>query len=181
MASSTTETKRRGIFKTKEERGKWWSLSSVEIGYTAAFGGLGFALRALGIAITIGPGLLLEPRDVLMVVGPAFTGPIGALLMGAVAALPSAFMTVQAYAPLAFVFALIYKIFRHPWYYVGIVLALIFVWAGWWSYWYEWYGWMPFITSFGLFQVMNAVYIPSSIIVMELIRRYSPVARRIVG
>jgi hypothetical protein len=170
------------ILKTKEERGPLWKFGSVQIGYAAAFGGLGFALRALGIGIPIAPGMLMDPRDVVSIIGPGFAGPIGAIIIGILCALPSAVFCVQVYVPMSIIFALIFHYFKHPWYFVPMAGWMLTFYNAYWAWWYQIWGfipvfWIAFLASFTL----TVVYIPACILLIEILRRYSPTAKRIIG
>ena len=171
-----------GIFKTKEERGSLWKFGSVQIGYAAAFGGLGFALRALGIGVPIAAGVLIDPRDVVSIIGPGFAGPIGAIIIGTLCALPSAVFCVQVYVPLSILWALIFHYFKHPWYYVPLVAGLLVVWNWYWAVWFQIWGFLPeFWTAFIVSMTGTLLYIPASIVLIEVLRRYSPTAKRMIG
>jgi hypothetical protein len=170
------------IFKTKEERGSIWAFGSIQIGYAAAFGGLAFALRALGIGIPIAPGMLMDARDVVAIVGPAFSGLIGAVIIGILAALPSAVFSVQCYVPLCVMHSLVFRYLKWPWYHVINSILLVTVYPTWWAIWYQIFGFIPnFWVAFAANLIADVVYIPSNIILIEILRRYSPTAKRIIG
>ena len=170
------------FLKTKEERGPLWKFGSVQIGYAAAFGGLGFALRALGIGVPIAPGMLMDPRDVAAIVGSGFAGPIGAIIVGVLCALPSAVFAVQLYVPLTIGLAIMYHYLKHPWYYVGLAVFLLVAWNGWGSTWYVIWGFIPnFTVAYLANLITTVVYLPSAIIVIEALRKYSPTAKRVIG
>jgi hypothetical protein len=170
------------VFKTKEERGSLWAFGSIQIGYSAAFGGLAFALRALGIGIPIAPGMLMDARDVVSIVGPGFSGLIGAIIIGILAALPSAVFSVQCYVPLCLMWALVFYYLKWPWYHVVNTVLLLTVWNVWWAWWYIIFGFIPeFWVGFVSSLIGAVVYIPSNIVLIEVLRRYSPTAKRIIG
>jgi len=170
------------IFKSKEERGSLWAFGSIQIGYAAAFGGLAFALRALGVGVPIAPGMLMDARDVVSIIGPGFSGLIGSIIIGILAALPSAVFSVQCYVPLCLVWALVFYYFRHPWYHVVNTILLLTWWNWWWAVWYQIFGFIPeFWVAFFSSAIGAVVYIPTNIILIEVLRRYSPTAKRVIG
>jgi len=171
------------ILKTKEERGSLLAFGSVQIGYAAAFGGLVFALRALGIGVPIGPGgMLMDPRDIISIVGPGFSGLIGSIIISILAALPSAVFCVQVYVPLGILWALMFHYLRHPWYYVTLVIGILTAWTASWAFWEMVWGYMPFWVGVTTTFIGNdIVYIPACIIVIEVLRKYSPTAKRLIG
>jgi len=170
------------IFKSKEERGSLWSFGSIQIGYAAAFGGLAFAMRALGVGVPIAPGMLMDARDVVSIIGPGFSGLIGSIIIGILAALPSAVFSVQIYVPLCLMWALVFYFFRHPWYHVVNTILLLTVWNVNWAVWYQIFGFIPeFWVAFIASLTGAVVYIPTNIILIEVLRKYSPTAKRMIG
>lgn len=64
-------------------------LSSRQIGMIAAFGGLGFAWRALGLVIPLVPPYLLDIRETINVIAAFAGGPFVAIGVGILIGLPS--------------------------------------------------------------------------------------------
>ena len=65
-------------------------LSSRQIGMIAAFGGLGFAWRALGLVIPLVPPFLLDIRETINAIAAFAGGPFVAIGVGILIGLPSA-------------------------------------------------------------------------------------------
>lgn len=117
-------------------------LTARQVGMIAAFGGLGFTWRALGLVIPLFPPFLLDIRETILVIAAFAGGPYVAIGTGILIGLPSAVpMCDVVYYPLLGIFTcLVAKtVFKHrrSWGYVllvpviavaeAIVLA-IFVW-----------------------------------------------------
>ncbi len=64
-------------------------LSSRQVGMIAAFGGLGFAWRALGLVIPLVPPYLLDIRETILVISAFAGGPYVAIGVGILIGLPS--------------------------------------------------------------------------------------------
>ncbi|MFQ6126297.1 MAG: hypothetical protein ACE5R6_17065 [Candidatus Heimdallarchaeota archaeon] len=71
-----------------EYRRPW--LTSRQVGMIAAFGGLGFAWRALGLVIPLVPPFLLDIRETINVIAAFAGGPFVAIGVGILVGLPSA-------------------------------------------------------------------------------------------
>jgi hypothetical protein len=86
-------------------------LTSRQLASAAVFGGLGFATRALGLIVPIVPPLIFDLRAVFWILGVAGSGPIGAIIVGLLIGLPSAFPLASIPDAIVYglVFCLLYK------------------------------------------------------------------------
>ncbi len=86
-------------------------LTSRQLTSAAVFGGLGFAASVLGLNIPIIPPLILDLGAVFWILGVAGSGPIGAVIVGLLMGLPSAFplATVTHVVIYGLVFCMLYK------------------------------------------------------------------------
>jgi hypothetical protein len=66
-------------------------LTSRQLWCAAIFGGLGFAAVALDLNVPILPPMILDLRAVFWILGVAGSGPVGAIFIGLLMGLPSAF------------------------------------------------------------------------------------------
>lgn len=170
------------ILKTKEERGKIWTLSTIQIGYGAVFGALALVLRLLGLGIPIGPMMTIDPWSALAMTGPAFAGPIGAIIVAVGAYIGSSVLIVQIYIPNAIVYGIIYKYFRHPWYYVVNTVAMIPLEIAWPVYWFSYiYGFAPPLAAVYILGVAWVGDWIIGIVLLEALRRSSGRIRALVG
>jgi len=64
-------------------------ISSKQLAFCAAFGGLAFLLRAMQLTIPIGGPFVIDLRGLPGVVGAALSGPIGGIIIGVLAGLPA--------------------------------------------------------------------------------------------
>ena len=86
-------------------------LTSRQLASAAVFGGLGFATRALGLTVPLVPPLVIDLRSVFWILGVAGSGPIGAIIVGLLIGLPSAFPLASIPDAVAYglIFCLLYK------------------------------------------------------------------------
>lgn len=64
-------------------------LTSQQIGLAAAFGGAGFAFRALGLAIPLVPPLVMDPGALMPILAGMAGGPIVGAIVGVARGIPS--------------------------------------------------------------------------------------------
>lgn len=77
------------VIKITEEEYRRPLLTSRQVGMIAAFGGLGFAWRALGLVIPLFPPYVLDIRETINVIAAFAGGPYVALGVGILIGLPS--------------------------------------------------------------------------------------------
>jgi hypothetical protein len=94
-----------------QEKPKVPLLTSRQLASAAVFGGLGFATRAMGLIVPIVPPLIFDLRAVFWILGVAGSGPIGAIIVGLLIGLPSAFPLASIPTAIIYglVFCLLYK------------------------------------------------------------------------
>lgn len=94
--------------KTEEKR---LLLTARQVGMIAAFGGLGFAWRALGLVIPLYPPFLLDIRETVIVLAAFAGGPYVGIGTGILIGLPSAIpmMDIVYYPGIAVLFCLFVK------------------------------------------------------------------------
>jgi len=171
------------LLRKKEDAYPLWGFGSREIGITAAFGGLAFAMRALGIVIPVGAVINIDPRDLLWILGSALGGPISGLVIGILCGIPSGLPVgdIVHYALVGFLIGLAFRTIGRAWYYAALAILLL-VWDAIVSL---IYGPIFQYLTFGACMVsmltITAVYFPLVIIVIEVLRRYSPAMRKMVG
>jgi hypothetical protein len=167
------------IFKTKEERRPLFQFTSKEVGYAAAFGGLGFAMRALGIWVPVMGPWGAEPRDIINFVGPAFSGPlIGAYIQGFIDGLASGIPDFWLVGFWCLFAGLAFNYFKRPWYYLALCFDLfIFIPLAWGTY-MQVLGLMPFAVGLIPIFITDIVYLPVIIVVVEVLRKYGRTLRR---
>jgi len=83
-------------------------LTSRQLATAAVFGGLGFATRAMGLTVPLVPPLVVDLRAVFWILGVAGSGPVGAIIVGLLIGLPSAFPIASI--PDAIVYCLVFCI-----------------------------------------------------------------------
>lgn len=83
-------------------------LTSRQLATAAVFGGLGFATRAMGLTVPLVPPLVVDLRAVFWILGVAGSGPVGAIIVGLLIGLPSAFPIASI--PDAIVYGLVFCI-----------------------------------------------------------------------
>jgi hypothetical protein len=162
---------RRGIFR----------FSSREVGYAAAFGGLAFAFRALGIIIPIGGPLTADPRDLMQLIGPAFGGPIAGIAIGLLGALPSGLpmLDIPISPVICFLVGLSFRALKRPWYYLALPFILA-LWTFLTGLDLDVLGIMPFWPAVATVVPVMLVYFPIVVFFIEMLRRYSGNMRRAI-
>lgn len=167
------------ILKSKEERRPLFQFGSKEVGYAAAFGGLGFAMRALGIWVPVFGPWGAEPRDVLNFVGPAFSGPfIGAYIQGFIDGLASGIPDFWLLGFWTLIAGLSFNYLKRPWYYLGLCFDLyVFIPLAW-GWYAEFLGILSFWAMLVPIFITNIVYLPVIVIVVEVLRKYGKGLRR---
>ena len=73
-------------------------LTSQQIGLAAAFGGAGFAFRALGLAIPLVPPLVMDPGALMPILAGMAGGPIVGAIVGVARGIPSGTPAVDLWA-----------------------------------------------------------------------------------
>lgn len=73
-------------------------LNSQQIGLAAAFGGAGFAFRALGLAIPVVPPLVIDPGALMPILAGMAGGPIVGALVGLARGIPSGTPIIDLWA-----------------------------------------------------------------------------------
>jgi len=112
-----------------QEKPKPPLLTSRQLASAAVFGGLGFATRALGLLVPLVPPLIFDLRAVFWILGVAGSGPIGAIIVGLLIGLPSAFPLASIPDAIVYglVFCLLYKqIYRMK---SAVKYVLLAIWA----------------------------------------------------
>jgi len=114
----------------KEEKPKKPLLTARQVGMIAAFGGLGFTWRALGLVIPLVPPFLLDIRETILVLAAFAGGPYVAIGTGILIGLPSAVpMCDVIYYPLIGIILCLVakKVYqhRHSWGYILLVPTII--------------------------------------------------------
>jgi len=86
-------------------------LTSRQLATAAVFGGIGFATRALGLTVPLVPPLVIDLRSVFWILGVGGSGPIGAIIVGLLIGLPSAFPLASIPDAIAYglIFCILYK------------------------------------------------------------------------
>ena len=112
-----------------QEKPKPPLLTSRQLASAAVFGGLGFATRALGLVIPIVPPLIFDLRAVFWILGVAGSGPIGAIIVGLLIGLPSAFPLASI--PCAITYGLVWCLLYKQIYYMksAVRYVLLAAWA----------------------------------------------------
>jgi hypothetical protein len=171
------------LLRKREDAYPIWQFGAREIGITAAFGGLAFATRALGIVIPVGAVINIDPRDLFWILGSALGGPISGLVIGILSGIPSGLPVgdIVHYALVGFLIGLAFRTVGRPWYHVALAILLL-IWDAVVSL---IYGPIFQYLTFGACMVsmltITAVYFPIAVIVIEVIRRYAPAIRKMIG
>ena len=171
------------IFKSKEEKVPFWQFTSRQVGVAAAFGGLGFAARSLGLSIPLGGTHMWDPRIISEGVGAALAGPAGAIVIGILDGLPGVPPTVNI--PYALTKALVVAIFFR---YLKFPAALVSFWiaefASFFVAAYLLVNVYKFLTFPVYLGIMTFDFIVNPIIntvLLYSLRRASPTVNRMVG
>lgn len=183
MANTDAKPARRSLFKDPDTRYPVWRFGSREIGFAAAFGGLGFALRAAGVIIPVFATINIDPRDLAALIGPALGGPIAGIIIGVLCGAASALPVVDVTADVLLGFAqgLVFRYLRHPFYYLGLAFNQFVLWPL--SYAIllgPVLGVMPFKAAIVVVELINLVYFPIAIFLIELLRKYNPTMRKLL-
>lgn len=107
-------------------------LTARQVGLVAAFGGLGFAWRALGLVIPLYPPYVLDIREVVNILGAVAGGPYVGIAIGILLALPSGvpFADLAYYPGSAILFALMAKAIwplKKPRQWIIMILSVILI------------------------------------------------------
>lgn len=73
----------------------FWKLNSKQAALCASFGGAAYALRVVNLVIPIGGPFVIDARDIPGIVGATLSGPIGGIIVGFLAGIPSKFPIVD--------------------------------------------------------------------------------------
>jgi len=169
------------VLKTPEERGKLFRFGPIEIGLTAAFGGLGLAINIMRISIPIGGGLTFSLIDTIFAIAAIIGGPwVGAIANAIVCIEEAMFLWALTYTTsLSIPLGLAFHYLRRPYYYIGLAAALL-VFIGIMVPLTDIFGFAPWYVGIGIYALMWIPQVPIVIVVLESFRRYSGYMRRLI-
>jgi len=168
-----------GIFKEKKNI---WKFTSTEVGIAAAFGGLGFAGRVLGLVIPIAAGFMIDMRDIANIVVPTMGGPMAGIIVGILSGLPSSLPIAEmaTHIPNGIIIGLLFRSLKRPYYYLAWVIGYTFQVLSV-TFWVSIVlGFVPWQLELWLAFMSAAISCPVNLILVEYLRRSSPAIKRML-
>ena len=168
-----------GIFKEKKDL---WKFTSTEVGIAAAFGGLGFAGRVLGLVIPIAAGFMIDMRDISNIIVPTLGGPLAGIIVGILSGIPSSLPIAElaTHIPNGIIIGLLFRSLKRPYYYlawvVGYIYQILSV-----TFWVSYVlGFVPLRLELWMAFLSAAISCPVNIVLVEFLRRSSPAIKRMM-
>lgn len=171
--------------RTAQERIPLWRFTSTEVGLVAAFGGMAFAFKAMGIVIPIAGSNVWEPKDICTFMAAVLGGPVTGLLVGLIGAIPSPWAHLSGIWALPVVLVGFVQRYFSPRknavaYYTMQTIAMV----AWWllasAAWVV-LGVMPLWVSLVSQGIISLSYIPVLIFLTEVLRHYSSYLSDLIG
>jgi LytS/YehU family sensor histidine kinase len=166
-----------GIFKEKKDI---WKFGSTEVGIAAAFGGLGFAGRVLGLVIPIAAGFMIDMRAIANIVVPSLGGPMAGIIVGILSGLPSSLPVAElcTHIPNGIIIGYLFRSLKRPYYYLAWVVGYTFQILSQ-TFWVSLVlGFVPWKLELWMSFLSVCVSFPINIVLVEFLRRSNPSIRR---